>query len=84
MTKDERLQFGDRVFALRDRFALTQAQFAERFGLSVWSVKSWEEGRYDPLTVVRLLVRMIELDADLATKAAAVEAELGCTVAAEA
>lgn len=84
MTKEERLQFGDRVFAIRDRLGLTQAAFAERFGVSVWTVKSWEDGRYDPLAVARLLVRVMELDPDLAAKAATVEAELGCTVALEA
>jgi DNA-binding transcriptional regulator YiaG len=84
MTKDERLLFGDRIFAIRDRFGLTQADFAERFGLSVWAVKSWEEGRYDPINAARLLIRMIELDPDLAMKAATIEAKLGCTVAGEA
>ncbi len=45
---------------VRDKFHLTQAEFATRFGLELDTVRNWEQGRnkLDPST--RLLLKVIE------------------------
>ena len=49
---------------LRERFAETQAQFAERLGVSVYTVRCWEQEQGDiPLIAQKFLAR---LEKDLA------------------
>jgi putative transcriptional regulator len=47
------------IHALRERFGLTQEQFAARFGLEVDAVRNWEHGRRMPDTAARSLLRVI-------------------------
>ncbi|WP_245580068.1 helix-turn-helix domain-containing protein [Niveispirillum irakense] len=48
------------VKAIRERLDLTQAAFAARFGLELDSVRNWEQGRYTPDPVARILLKIIE------------------------
>lgn len=48
------------VLAGRRRLRLSQEDFAETFGLSVASVRNWEQGRRVPGRATRLLLRFIE------------------------
>ena len=41
-------QGANEVKALRERLDLTQAEFARRFGLSIDSLRQWEQGRREP------------------------------------
>jgi putative transcriptional regulator len=50
------------VAAIRKKTALSQAQFAERFGLEVSAVRDWEQGRRVPERSAQILLRVIESD----------------------
>jgi len=54
---------------------LTQAQFADRFGLSFGTVKDLEQGRSMPSAAMRTLVAAIELDPVLIERAVVLAAE---------
>jgi DNA-binding transcriptional regulator YiaG len=63
------------VRAVRERFGLSQAEFAIRFGLELDTVQNWEQGRHRPDPPTQLLIKVIELhpeivEAVLAGKAA--------------
>lgn len=45
--------------AIRTRLGLTQAAFAERFGLALGSVRDWEQGRTAPDRPARVLLQVI-------------------------
>lgn len=47
------------VRAIRRRLRLSQAAFAERFGLSVRTVQEWEQGKAVPDRPARILLRVI-------------------------
>jgi len=47
------------VAAIRKRLKLTQAGFAARFGLSVATVRDWEQGRRVPDRPARVLLAVI-------------------------
>ncbi|MEQ8765997.1 MAG: helix-turn-helix domain-containing protein [Planctomycetota bacterium] len=47
------------VKQIRLRLGMTQEQFAEAFGLSLASVRDWEQGRYEPDKSVRSFLRVI-------------------------
>jgi putative transcriptional regulator len=48
------------VKVLRQRLGMTQAQFAEAFGLPVSTLRDWEQGRSTPDAPARALLRAIE------------------------
>ena len=48
------------VLAIRQRLALTQAEFAIRFGLELDAVQSWEQGHQRPDPAARVLLKVIE------------------------
>jgi putative transcriptional regulator len=48
------------VRAIRQRFKLSRARFAERFGLDARAVQDWEQGRRRPDRTARVLLRTIE------------------------
>ena len=63
--------FALQLFRLRFRtLRLSQVNFAKRFGLSLGSVKDLEQGRVQPSRAMRLLVAVIETDAEMVAKAA--------------
>jgi putative transcriptional regulator len=60
-----------RVKAVRARLALSQTEFARRFGLSVGTVRDWEHGRRMPEGAARVLLRVIEREPDAVARAVA-------------
>jgi putative transcriptional regulator len=50
------------VRALRRRLGMSQERFARSFGLSVGTVRDWEQGRSLPDGPARVLLRLIERD----------------------
>ncbi len=48
------------VAAIRKRLRLSQARFAERFGLSAATVRDWEQGRRQPDRIARALLTVID------------------------
>lgn len=59
------------VAAIRKTTGLSQAKFAATFGLDKSAVEEWEQGRRNPGRAARVLLRVIELDPDVAKRAAA-------------
>lgn len=47
------------VLAVRARFGLSQAAFAQRFGLDVTALQAWEQGRRRPDRTARVLLAVI-------------------------
>jgi putative transcriptional regulator len=47
---------------VRAKFAATQQQFARLIGISVETLRNWEEGRRRPLGPARALLRAIDAD----------------------
>lgn len=52
------------VKALRQRLSMTQAEFAEAFGLPVSTLRDWEQLRSNPDAPARSLLRAIEREPD--------------------
>lgn len=50
------------IRAVRRHMGMTQEQFAEAYGLSVTSVRDWEQGRHVPESAALSYLRMIALD----------------------
>lgn len=48
------------VGAIRRKLNLSQAKFAEKFGLSVATVRDWEQGRRNPDNTARTLLKVID------------------------
>ena len=55
--------------AVRERLGITQAAFARMFGVSVWTLRNWEQGRRRPDGPARALLRVIEREPDAARRA---------------
>ncbi len=53
-----------RVKALRQRLGMTQAEFAEAFGLPISTLRDWEQLRSNPDAPARALLRAIECEPD--------------------
>ncbi len=53
------------VRALRAKLELAQPEFAARYGLSVGTVRDWEQGRTVPDRPAQVLLRVIEAEPDL-------------------
>ncbi len=61
------------VKGIRERLALTQEQFALRFGLDVDAVRNWEHGRRKPDRAARSYLRVIAREPALVEDALAAE-----------
>jgi putative transcriptional regulator len=48
------------VAAIRRKSGLSQPEFAKRFGLSVGTLRDWEQGRKAPERTAQILLRVIE------------------------
>ena len=77
LDKMQRRQFGDRLYNVRCQLRLTREQFSERFGLPFGTVKSVEDGRFNPLPPMCLVVRILELNPQLVETAATVDRNIG-------
>ncbi len=58
------------VAAIRKKLGLSQAQFADRYGLDKASVQQWEQGRRRPERSARVLLRVIEQNPEAVETAA--------------
>ena len=54
-----KIRSGDDVVALRRFVGLTQQQFADVLGISVHTLRNWEQGRRGPTGPARALLRAI-------------------------
>ena len=61
------------VAQIRAKLDLTQEQFAARFGLSLGTVRDWEQGAHRPDRAAKVLLRVIERDPDAVVRALAPE-----------
>jgi putative transcriptional regulator len=48
------------VKSIRERMGLSQAAFANRFGLSVFAIRNWEQGKRQPDPAARAYLKVIE------------------------
>jgi putative transcriptional regulator len=48
------------VKSIRERMGLSQAAFANRFGLSVFALRNWEQGKRQPDPAARAYLKVIE------------------------
>jgi putative transcriptional regulator len=60
MREVQTLEFARRVREVREGLALSQTEFADRFGMSVRSLQEWEQGRRLPDLAVLAYLRVIE------------------------
>jgi putative transcriptional regulator len=59
------------VRAIRTRFGLSRAQFAQRFGLDTPAIQDWEQGRRHPDRSRRVLLKVSEREPDAVERALA-------------
>lgn len=57
------------VKEVRERLALSQVEFAEAFGVSVATVRNWEQGRRVPRGPARALLMVIEKEPEAVQRA---------------
>lgn len=57
------------VRGVRSGLHMTQEEFADRFGFSVYSVRNWEQGRRKPEGPARILLTIIEREPEAALRA---------------
>jgi putative transcriptional regulator len=48
------------VRLIRERMGLSQSAFANRFGLSVFALRNWEQGKRQPDPAARAYLKVIE------------------------
>lgn len=57
------------VKAIRRTFGLSQARFADTFGLTVARIRDWEQGRYQPDSAARAYLTIIQRDPEAVKRA---------------
>ena len=60
------------VKAIREQMGLSQSSFANRFGLSVYALRNWEQGKRQPDPAARAYLKVIEKAPDIVAKVLAV------------
>lgn len=61
----------ERLWKVRCRLRLTQRQFADRFAIPYGVVTDVEQGRFQPVQSLRVLLAAIDMAPDLVARAAA-------------
>jgi putative transcriptional regulator len=56
------------VKTIREQTGLSQAAFANKFGLSVFSLRKWEQGKRQPDPAARAYLKVIEKVPDIVAK----------------
>ncbi|MFP3043789.1 helix-turn-helix domain-containing protein [Treponema primitia] len=56
------------VKAIRQQLGLSQPAFANRFGLSLYTLRNWEQGKRQPDPAARAYLKIIEQIPDLVSK----------------
>ena len=71
LTKEDlrRMKRRPRAYVIRRAVRMTQEEFADAFGLSLPTLRDWEQGRYEPDNAAKTLLRVIATNPD-AVKAA--------------
>ncbi len=67
-----------RIVALCKRMKLSRQKFADRFGLDARAIQDWEQGRRVPDRAARVLLTVIDREADAVTRALAAATGVGC------
>jgi putative transcriptional regulator len=57
------------IQSARKRLGLSQGQFADVFGVSVSSLRKWEQGQYAPSGAAKVLLKVIALEPDVVLRA---------------
>ncbi len=57
------------VRALREALAMSQAEFAAAFGVSIATVRNWEQGRREPQGPARVLLAVIAREPEAVKRA---------------
>jgi putative transcriptional regulator len=57
------------VKGIRARRGLTQEEFCKRYGISLASLRDWEQGRYSPDPTARAYLTIIDRDPEAVEKA---------------
>jgi len=60
------------VKAIREGMGLSQSSFANRFGLSVYALRNWEQGKRQPDPAARAYLKVIEKVPDIVIRVLAV------------
>ena len=60
------------VKAIRENMGLSQVSFANRFGLSVYSLRNWEQGKRQPDPAARAYLKVIEKAPEIVIRVLAV------------
>ena len=58
----DRMVFGRAVRLARQKTGLSQEKFAERYQIAFGRLRDWERGRYQPDSVARAYIRVIDSD----------------------
>jgi putative transcriptional regulator len=56
------------VRAIREQMGLSQSAFANRFGLSIYSLRNWEQGKRQPDPAARAYLKVIEKVPEVVSK----------------
>ena len=60
------------VKTIREKMGLSQSSFANQFGLSVYALRNWEQGKRYPDPAARAYLKVIEKAPDVVIKVLAV------------
>ena len=67
----KRAHMGRRFRILRHRLGLTQEQFANSYGIPIYSLRQYEMARYMPPPATRAYLKVIEAEPEVARRAVA-------------
>ena len=56
------------VKAIRKKLGLSQSSFANNFGLSIYALRNWEQGKRQPDPAARAYLKVIEKVPEIVTK----------------
>jgi putative transcriptional regulator len=56
------------VKAIREQMGLSQSAFANRFGLSIYALRNWEQGKRQPDPAARAYLKVIEKVPEVVSK----------------
>ena len=59
------------VHAIRQRLGMSQREFAEAFGFSIYSVRNWEQGKRQPEGPARILLTVIDKEPEAVVRSLA-------------
>ena len=60
------------VKAIREKTGLSQSSFANSFGLSIYALRNWEQGKRQPDPAARAYLKVIDKAPDVVAKVLAV------------